>query len=108
MKELQDKIQDKAKVVDQRQVESSVVVASWKKQRGHKVWELDVKAGEMVEVKVEETRVKLKAGGYEVRHKVVRRAGCLYCSALNAKNADKKFMKMLGVYQVLKKGGHIK
>ena len=79
-----------------------MVVASWKKQRGHKVWELDVKA------KVEETRVKLKAGGYEVRHKVVRRSGCLYCSALNAKNADKKFMKMLGVYQVLKKGGHIK
>ena len=108
MKELQNKIQDKGKAVDQRQVESSVVVASWKKQRGHKVWELDVKAGVIVEAKVEETRVKLNAGGYEVRHKVLRRAGCLYCSALNAKNADRKFLKMLGVYQVLKDGGHVK
>jgi len=106
MKELQDKIQDKAKVVDQRQVEKSVKVQSLVPKPGHRVWELDL--GEKVIREAEIVRVDAKPGvmGVKVVKRVNMRPGCIYCTALNAKNADKRFMKMLAMYAIIQKGGN--
>lgn len=102
MKELQDKIQDKAKVVDERQVEKSVKVQSLVPKPGHRVWELDL--GEKVIREAEIVRVDAKPGVMGVK-RVNMRPGCIYCTALNAKNADKRFMKMLAMYAIIQKGG---
>ena len=53
-----------------------------------KIWQLELATGIITEVV---TRFENEKGSM----KIVRKDGCLYCSAINAKNADKKFIKMV-------------
>jgi hypothetical protein len=97
MKELSTPIQDKVKgeVSVVRQVESHTLVQREKLKPGHHVWELNVAEGLIRRAKIEEVNAVLGEHGIEVRRKVIRQDGCLYVNALNAMNADKKFLKMI-------------
>lgn len=52
---------------------------------GHRFWELNVSAGTIREVVLGDELPELDKT-------------CLYCWALNAQNADKKFLKMIKTY----------
>lgn len=105
MKDLEEKKIDKPEVVNQRQVESQKLISRWNIHPGHKVWELNIKEGLIREAKIEEVTVQLGKLGPVKRSKVIQKDGCLYCSALNANNADKRFMKMLAVHTIIKNYG---
>jgi hypothetical protein len=101
MKELENHKSDKVSVANQRQVETHKLVQEMKKCPGHKVWELDVAEGVIREAKIERVDAEVGKHGTKIRNKVIQREGCLYVPALNARNADKKFIKMLAVNDIL-------
>lgn len=99
MKELSQPIKDNPKSADAmvKPVATQKLLQSWKKMPGHRVWELDLET-KLISEATSEVTATLDGG---VRHKVIQRPGRLYCSALNAANADKKFMKMLLAHTIL-------
>jgi len=91
MKELEiPKIDPGTEIVKPYQKEVKEQV--YKQKPGHRVWELDLVDKTINEAKIEEVQGEY-AGG--VRLKVIKKPNCLYCSALNAKNADKQFLRMI-------------
>lgn len=67
---------------------------------GQKVWQLDLKTMIISEAKYELGVLDFKKaqhGDFSTRHRLVAQENCLYVCAINAKNADKKFHKMIGV-----------
>lgn len=109
---------NKVIAAEHRQVRPNKYVASMNPHPGHRIWEFDLATGEIAEAKIDATNVqilnkpavpaghvKIIGTGSTVLHKkVTKRPNCLYCSALNKKNALKKFIPM---YARLKAGGHI-
>lgn len=66
---------------------------------GHKVWELDLTTGALVEASYEITKnvaYKEVVKGAEKKpvRVLIERENCLYMPALNKKNAEKKFKKI--------------
>lgn len=104
---------DKATTADIRQVRAEqYMVAQMSPHPGHKVWEFDLQTGQINEPKYDRIEAKLEPvampGKISMRaqthKKVIQRDNCLYCSALNKKNAIKKFVPM---YERLVQLGHI-
>jgi hypothetical protein len=92
MKELEHIPQDAKKSMEIRQVLSEKTVQEHRVQPGHKFWELDLETKLITEAKVETISATMGGG---TRKKVIQRPNCLYVSALNARNADKKFLKAI-------------
>lgn len=103
MKELNDHSPDKVKITNQRQVEHGKLMQQWKHHPGHKVWELDLTDKMIREAKIDQVNVEVTKLGEKIHRKVTQRPNCLYVSALNAKNADKKFIQMLMVHEITSK-----
>lgn len=68
-------------------------LGSLKPCKGHTLYELDLRTMLIVEAVFESINAGLNGA---VRKKIVVRDNCLYASALNKQNADKKFHKMVG------------
>ena len=77
--------------------ETQQAVNSLKKAPGHKIWELDLVTGFIGEAEVREVVGKIGLHGTAKVHNVIKKPNCLYCSALNAKNADKHFLRAIAV-----------
>lgn len=74
---------------------------------GHRIFELDLKTSTISEVVLEKKDVNIvpdidirtgRIAGTTTQKKgeIKQKEGCLYCTALNAENADKIFHRMLG------------
>lgn len=67
-------------------------LATFRKHRGHKIWELDMVNREITEVPFND----LTADGFgNVKKTITVKPYFLYCSALNLKNATKQFVKII-------------
>lgn len=101
MKELEPFKKDKTELhaikPDKRELK---YLGTLRPQKGQRVWQLDLKSMMITEAKYEEGVAdfkKVEQGDLSVRHKLVTQENCLYVCAINAKNADKKFHKMLKI-----------
>lgn len=63
--------------------------------RGHRVYQLDTETGEITEAHVEGKIVELPNGRTEIRKQIFIRDKFLYVSALNKRNAVKRFARMV-------------
>lgn len=100
---------EKAIAAEQRQVKAETSITSMTVHPGHTMFEFDLTTGEVSVAKVErvDARVveKTQLGLVNtICKKVIQRPQCLYASALNAKNAIKKFSRM---YERLVKAGKV-
>jgi len=101
MKELEkiSKISDdKAEIV--RQVATSLsFMGSLKLQRGHTCFEINLKTMAIQEAAFESMVLldKTKIGGVRPTKKIVINKDCYYITALNKKNAAKKFVKIFSI-----------
>lgn len=98
MKELEIKEPDKLSVGITQQQTKQKKFDTLKPKNGHKCFELDLATGEITEAKYESINadyISAKEGSKSVHKKVITKDTCLYTTALNIKNADKKFVKML-------------
>lgn len=110
MKELDEKKVDVGQTAaDHRPVESRRLVQRMRLQPGHRVWELELDTGLIREGSVERVDVEVGKDGRpgDVRRRVMMREGCIYCTALNAVNAEKRFLKMIVLHKVMKHGNEI-
>lgn len=86
-------------ISDKHEIENVVpdkrekLIVSLKKQRGHKLFELNLATRLINEVVLDGGIADFE--NWSVIHKHQVKDGCLYCTALNPQNADKKFFKML-------------
>ena len=98
MKELEKEVKmDQEIHADQQQEKQMKYVGSTIIMPGHKLWELDVVSGNIVEAKFDtsEVVVDFENNSTVGRKKLIMKPGCLYAGALNKKNAFKKFLKMV-------------
>jgi len=63
--------------------------------RGHRLYQLDTETGEISEAQIEGRIALLPDGRQELRKQVFIRDKFLYVSALNKKNAVKRFARMV-------------
>jgi hypothetical protein len=63
--------------------------------RGHRVYQLDTETGEITEAHVEGKLIELPNGRNEIRKQIFIRDKFLYVSALNKRNAVKRFARMV-------------
>jgi hypothetical protein len=73
---------------------TSNFVGSVTPNRGHIVYQLDTETGEVTEAHVEGRVIELPNGRTEIRKQIFIRDKFLYVSALNKKNAVKRFARM--------------
>ncbi len=83
-------------------VEKRRHIESLKPRPGHRIWELNLDDGLIREVKPERVDAVPGEFGHKVVKKVTMKEGCIYCTALNAANADKKFMKMIALHKIIR------
>jgi hypothetical protein len=70
---------------------------------GHKIWEWDSNTN-VISLAEFEAHVTLGGGS---KSRVITKDGCLYCSALNRKNAEKQFRrKVVAIMEELTKKGN--
>lgn len=62
--------------------------------RGHRLYQLNTETGEVTEAHVEGKVIELPDGRKEIRKQIFIRDKYLYVSALNKKNAIKRFARM--------------
>jgi len=100
---------EKDKVVIVGQNEKKFEVKKWaiNQHKGHTLYEINLETGETtkaeyVQVDMELTKVGVSPNLQTVHKKVITKPNCIYISALNIKNAAKKFVKKA------KEGGLIK
>ena len=62
--------------------------------KGHKIYQLDTETGEISEAHVEGKVIELPDGRKEIRKQIFVRDKFLYVSALNKRNAVKRFARM--------------
>lgn len=62
--------------------------------KGHRLFQLDTETGEVTEAHVEGKLIEMPDGRKEIRKQVFIREKFLYISALNKKNAIKRFARM--------------
>lgn len=99
---------------EQRQARTEQqLVARIEPHPGHTVWEFNLDTGEIVEAQFKSVSIESVAigkglnqtGNSTVRKTIEPKGNCLYCSALNKKNAIRKFVPM---YESLVRSGKIK
>lgn len=106
--------QDGKHRTEQRQVvKQKVITGRLMKRPGQTVFEYNLATDECKAAVIEETKAvfaDMTKGtmqtGINIHHTVKQREGCLYCSCLNLKNANRKFAKMIA--ELVKKGILIK
>lgn len=92
---------------EQRQAKTEQrLVGRIKPHPGHTVWEFNLETGEIQEAQFKSVSVESFAPHKQntVRKTIEPKGNCLYCSALNKKNAIRKFVPM---YDSLVAGGKI-
>jgi hypothetical protein len=75
-----------------REVKKQKHITSFIPHKGHTCYELNLKEGTIQPAVISETTADIKGGTHK---KVIIKEGCLYTSALNITNAQKKFFKHL-------------
>jgi hypothetical protein len=96
MKELQDIAPDKTEV--QAPIKKELkLLGTLKPHPGHTCFQLDIKTGEITIAKFAQTSIDYTQSDKNspVRRKLITQDGCLYVTALNIKNAKKRFEKMI-------------
>lgn len=95
MKELENIQQDKLGVQQEAPVLTQLVkFGSLKRQPGQKVFEMNVQTFMVCEIAPD---YSVSFESQQMKGRIDMKPGHLYCVALNAKNAVRKFGKMLGV-----------
>lgn len=95
MKQLEQQIfqPEPITVANQKEVNKEIkLLGSLKMQRGQSLWKLNLKTKMIYQVKPEDATLTMKGG---VRKKVVLEDDCIYAVAINVKNAERKFIKMI-------------
>lgn len=96
MKEVENLASDKTELHAPKPIHKATqFIGSLNPHRGQYVWEmnLDTRVIEMAQFKEASFDVEANT----VRKKLIVKENCLYAVAINAKNADKKFFKRLGL-----------
>lgn len=98
---------NKSIAAEHRQVRTEKRVTQLIIHPGHTCFEFDLATGNIETAKIETVTAKPDAhykGVHNIHRKILQRENCLYCSALNKRNAVKKFAKQ---YDALVKKGII-
>lgn len=107
MKELEKNRSEELKVSEELPIKKAMVLRrEFNAHRGHHVFELNISTGIIVEAEFSEEKNVLvpkydlltgKEIGVDSRivRDVIEKENCIYCTALNFYNADKRFHKML-------------
>lgn len=94
MKELENIKPDKTDIVDQREIKKEAkFLGSMRIHKGHVIWELDMGTGNIIEATYDSINFDIRAD--KTRKKLILKDTCLYASALNKTNAERKFKKMI-------------
>lgn len=96
MKELEKHIPEKHEIHAVKPDKRERVLVTLKPHPGQKTFELNLKTRLIQEAEYEQVDAEITKLGTAIHKKVIIKDGCLYCVAINASNADKKFMEMLG------------
>lgn len=102
MKELKDHKPEQTEVHALKQIKREVRhIGTLRPQRGQKVWEMDLTTRILKEAEYDKGSAvdfsKAIKGDLSVRGKLITKENHIYCVAINARNADKQFFKMLGL-----------
>lgn len=100
MKELKIKSQDEVVIVDQQQAKKEIKFLGTRyPSPGHKCFELNIKTGEVTLAEFTKQNIQFQQAkdSVAVSKKVITKENCIYTTALNKKNAIKRFKKMLDV-----------
>lgn len=95
MKELQEKQIDRQEVKAEAPDDRTVFICPTQLHPGHTMFQIELATGIISEVQFEEVNFSMLTNS--VRKKLVRKPGFMYIPALNWKNADKKFFKLMGL-----------
>lgn len=98
MKELENKAQEEIVIVDQQRVKKGIKFLGTRyPSPGHKCFELDLKSGQIVLAEFTKKNIQFQQAkdNIAVSKKVIVKENCIYTTALNKKNAIKRFKKML-------------
>jgi hypothetical protein len=99
MKELEPRKRDKLEVAVVKPIEKQYKkVGTLKPEKGHTCFELNLSNGNVTIAEYETTSVSIIAaakGDTSPHHKLKVKENCIYTTALNRKNAFKKFKRML-------------
>lgn len=80
-------------ILRQKEVKKPIkLIGTVKPQRGQIMWELNLNDGAVNPATYNEATVNTKG---EIRKKLIMKDGFLYALAINKRNAQKKFLKML-------------
>jgi len=94
-----DKLVISAEIPNKRGIE---YIGTLKPQKGHTLFEMNVVTQEIVIAKFEDIVIDFNSalkGNYSKKQKVIINPNCIYVTALNKKNAAKKFLeKMYQIY----------
>ena len=88
---------DKMEVSVTKPDKSQTVLHSIKPHKGHTLFEANLLTGELIIAQYEQTNALYPVGKVvtAIRKKVLAKKDCVYISALNHKNAQAKFFKMI-------------
>lgn len=96
MKELEQRIVDQTEIRNIKPVKKTKCIKSFAPKPGQKMFQLDLSTMIITEAKLTNEKIVVTKIGGHVKRDIVRNENCIYCAALNSKNADKRFHKMLG------------
>jgi hypothetical protein len=95
--------EEQIEIVSQKEVQKQLKhLGSIRLQRGHTLWEVNMKTGMITPATYETQAADFKAaakGIQGVRRKLISKEGCMYIPALNKKNAAKKFVQTYVEFQ---------
>ena len=95
---IEEKKRDEVKQVAQVEQEKQLRhIGQIRPHKGHKLFEVDQKTGVVREAQFEKTDIHYSQDLNKAKRskKVVVREGCFYLTALNQKNACRKYLKMI-------------
>lgn len=79
---------------EQKKQHEYKLLGTGRKRKGLSLFELDMKTGDILRVKIESQKT-YDARRKTAKHKAIINEENLHCWALNAKNAKRKFLRML-------------
>lgn len=94
-------VRDKIEIVGQAEKKYEVKKATINPYRGHVLYEFNLKEKQINVAEFEEQNIellKLDKAWTGITKKVIIKPDCIYISALNQKNAEKKFMQQAKEY----------
>lgn len=93
MKELENPRIDKTEVKEVRPAKRETIIHRLRPQPGHGCFELNLLTREIRLAEFDDVAIRLEGDG--IKKKINIKPGCIYTTALNLKNAEKRFIKML-------------